>query len=105
MLASVSIVNLHERAKLSSQLFILYFLLYKKNRDRHVTRVYTRSQQKYVFKTDTKFGKKYEHSPYYIGTGLWNKLSKDIGIQDLPNVYVFKSKVAKLYKCYNEKYV
>ena len=61
------------------------------------------NQQKYVFKVDAKIGKKYERSPYYIGTRLWNKLSKDI--QNSENVYVFKNKVARLYKCYNEKYV
>ena len=56
-----------------------------------------------VFKVDAKIGKKYERSPYFIGTRLWNKLSKDI--QNSENVYVFKNKVARLYKCYNEKYV
>ena len=73
----VTIFNLHEQAKLSSleqrrirQLLGLQFLLYKKDTDRHVTRANTRSQQKYVFKVDTKIGKKYERSPYYIGTLL-----------------------------------
>ena len=106
----VSIANLHEGDKLSSleqrsirQLLGLQYLLYKKNIDRHVTRVYTRSQQKYVFKTDTKIGKKYERSPFYIGTRLWNRLSKEI--QESPNIYVFKHKVARLYKCYNDKYI
>ena len=54
-----------------------------------------------VFKVDAKIGKKYERSPYFIGTRLWNKLSKDI--QNSENVYVFKNKVERLYKCYNEK--
>ena len=56
----------------------LQYLLYKKDTDRHVTRVNTRGQQKYVFKTETKVCKKYERSPYYLGTCLWIKLSKDI---------------------------
>ena len=106
----VSIANLHERAKLASleqrrmrNLLGLQYLLYKKNIDRHVTRVNTRSQQKYVFKIDTKIGKKYERSPFFIGTRLWNKLSKDI--QESLNIYVFKHKVARLYKCYNDKYI
>ena len=60
-------------------------LLYKKDTDRHVTRANTHSQQIYVFNVDTKIGKKYERSPYYIGTLLWNKLSKNI--QGSENVY------------------
>ena len=52
------------------------------------TRANTRSQQKYVFKVDAKIGNKYERSPYYVGTRLWNKLSKDI--QFAENVFVFK---------------
>ena len=107
----VTIVDLHERAKLSSleqrrirKLLGLQLLLYKKDTDRNVTRVNTRSQQIYVFKVDTKIGKKKkERSPYYVGTCLWNKLSKDI--QNAENVYVFKNRVARLYKCYNEKMV
>ena len=80
----VTITDLHTRAKLSSleqrrirQLLGLQFLLFKKDTDRHVIRPNTRSQQKYVFKVDAKIGKKYERSPYYVGTCLWNKLSKD----------------------------
>ena len=106
----VTIVASHERAKLSSleqrrirQLLGLQFLLYMKDTGRLVTRANTRSQQKYVFKVDTKIGKKYERSPYYIGTRLWNKLNKDIQKSD--NIYVFRNKVARLYKCYNETYV
>ena len=38
-----------------------------------------------------------------LGTRLWNKL--DTSIQLSENRYVFKNKVARLYKFYNEKYV
>ena len=106
----VNIVDLHTRAKLSSleqrrirQLLRLQFLLYKKDTDSLVTRANTRSQQKYVFKVDAKIGKKYKRSPYYIGTRLWDKLSKDC--QESDNIFVFKNKISRLYKCYNEKYV
>ena len=81
----VTIVELHARSKLSSleqriirQLLGLQYLLYKKDTDCMITRVNTRSQQKYVFKVNTKIGKKYERSPYYIGTCLWNKMSKTV---------------------------
>ena len=110
LLDRVSIVDLHSCAKLASleqrrirQLLGLQFLLYKKDTDRHVARVNTRSQQKYVFKVDTKIGKKYERSPYYLGTRLWDKLERNIQYSE--NVHVFKKKIARLYKCYNEKYL
>ena len=106
----VTIVDLQERSKLSSleqrrirQLLGLQYLLYKKDTDRMITRVNTRSQQKYVFIVDTKIGKKYERSPYYIGTCLWNKMSKTV--QDSENLFVFKKKIAHLYKVYNDKSV
>ena len=66
-------------------------------------RVNTRSQQKYVFKVDTKIGKKYERSPYYNGTCLWNKMSKTV--QDSENLFVFKKKKRHHYKVYNDKFV
>ena len=79
----------------------LQFLLYKKYTDRRVTRANTLSQQKYVVKVDAKIGKKYERSPYYIGSRLWKKLGEDTQQSDNN---VFRNKVARLYKCYNEKY-
>ena len=33
-----------------------------------------RSNEKYISKTDRKIGTKYQRSPYYIGTLLWNEL-------------------------------
>ena len=73
----VTIDDLHARAKLSSleqrrirQLLGLQYLLYKKDTDRHVIRANIRSQQKYVFKVDTKIGKNMKDhriilEPYY----------------------------------------
>ena len=34
-----------------------------------------RSGEKYIFKVDRKIGTKYQHSPYYKGTLLWNELN------------------------------
>ena len=106
----VNIEELHTPAKLSSleqrrirQLLGLQYLLYKKDTDRHVTQANTRSQQKYVFKVDSKIGKKYERSPFYLGTRLWEKLLKNI--QESENVYVFRNKINRHYKHYNVKYV
>ena len=106
----VNIEDLHTRAKLSSldqrrirQLLGLQYLLYKKNTDRHVIQANTRSQQKFVFKVDPKIGKKYERSPFYLGTRLWDKLQKNI--QESENVYLLGNKINRLYKYYNVKYV
>ena len=49
----------------------------------------TRSVDKVVFKVPTKILPMYEHSPDYIGTGLWNDLSKDT--QRYESVNVFKN--------------
>ena len=34
-----------------------------------------RSAEKYIFKVDRKIGTKYQHSPFYVGTLLWNELN------------------------------
>ena len=73
----VSIPVLHNSIKLLSleqrrqkQLLKIMYVQSQKNRARALTNVNTRSQTKYVFQTDVKIGKKYEKSPYYIGTRL-----------------------------------
>ena len=56
----------------------LMYKLYQEGVLRKVTNRATRQQEIYVYKTDTKIGKKYEESPYFIGTQLWDKLHKEI---------------------------
>ena len=56
----------------------------------------TRQQEKYVFKTDTKIGKKCEKSPYYLGTKLWETQFAD-------NVHEFK-KIHNIMSTILEKY-
>ena len=70
----------------------------KKGRSRSITNVNTRSQTKYVFKTDVKIGKNYQKSPYFRGTRLWDGLNKET--QDIPCKYMFKRKIESLYKSY-----
>ena len=53
-----------------------------------VTNVNTRSQTKYVFKTETKIGQKYEKSSYYLGTILWNGLDRET--QESDSIFSFK---------------
>ena len=64
-----------------------------------VTNVNTRSQTKYVFKTETKIGRKYEKSSYYLGTILWNGLDRET--KDSDSIFSFKRNIDKMYKKYN----
>ena len=95
--------ELHKEAKLLSleqrrekQLLILMYKLTQKGMCRKVTNRPTRQQEKCVFKTDTKIGKKYEKSPYYIGTKLWDKLPNETQFVD--TVFEFKDRILPLYK-------
>ena len=71
---------------------------------------FAKYKHKCVFKTDIKIGKKKnkkqkkkKRSPYHLGTLLWNRLDKTV--QESPDIYASKTSVARLYKCYNERYV
>ena len=100
----ISRIDLHKEAKILSlvqrrekQLLILMYKLSQKGILRKITERPTRQQEKYVFKTDTKIGKKYEKSPYYQGT-LWDKLPKET--QFAENIFEFKKRILPLYKQY-----
>ena len=80
------------------QLLILMYKLSQKGILRKITERPTRQQEKYVFKTDTKIGKKYEKSPYNQGTLLWDKLPKET--QFAENIFEFKKRILPLYKQY-----
>ena len=59
---------------------------------------YLRSNEKYIFKTDSKIGTKYQHSAHYLGTLLWNDLPKEV--QFAETVYEFKKLVKRRYRKY-----
>ena len=61
----------------------------------------TRNANKFVFKTETKIGSKYENSPFYKGTKLWNGLNQEIQYSD--NKWIFKSHINKVYKKYKNE--
>ena len=93
----ISRIELHRQAKLLSlcqrrekQLLILMYKLSKKGILRKITNRATRQQEKYVFRTETKIGKKYEESPFYQGTKLWDKLTKETQFSE--NVHDLKKK-------------
>ena len=101
----VSRIELHTEAKILSlgqrrekQLLTLMYKLSQKGILRKITDRPTRQQEKYVFKTDTKIGKKYEKSPYYQGSLLWDKLPKET--QFAENIFEFKKRIRPLYKEY-----
>ena len=61
----------------------------------------THSTDKFVFKTETKIGTKYEKSAFYQGTKPWNNLSREI--QDSEDKWIFKSQICKLYKVFTNE--
>ena len=106
MLDKVSIPKIHDSISLLSleqrqqkQLMNIMHGQALKGNERVVTNVNTRRQVKYVCKTETKMGRKYQHSPFFLGTQLWDSLDKET--RDLPCRYAFKRKISMLYKKYN----
>ena len=101
----ISRIDLDKEAKILSLrqrreklLLTLMYKLSQKGILRKITDRATRQQEKYDFKTDTKIGKKYERSPYYQGTLLWDKLPKET--QFAENIFEFKKRLLPLYKEY-----
>ena len=80
----------------------LLMIMYKKSKDLDLHKKFarnTRVSDRIVFKTDQFEGTLYKRSPYFIGSKMWDSLSKaDI---DLPDIFSFKKRV----KCNNRKYV
>ena len=101
----ISIGKLHKKARLLSlsqrwekQLLSLMYHCSKHENVRKIGERVIRYNQKFVFKTETRIGSKYENSPFYKGTVLWNKLAKDT--QFLGNIFMFKIEIGKLYRVY-----
>ena len=103
----ISIEELHIKCKIISlrqrmekQLLWLMYVLSKDEKYCRIATRETRSADKIVFKVPTKILPVYDKSPYYIGTKLWNKLSKEI--QKKENVHVFKREVERRYRNYKK---
>ena len=102
MLGKISIPKIHDSVGLLSleqqrqkQLLCIMLIHAKKGKSCSLTNVNTRSQTKYVFKTETKMGKKYQKSPFYLGTILWDSLDKTT--QDIPcKLYILYKKYCPL---------
>ena len=103
----ISIEKLHNRYKVLSleqrmrkQLLWLMYLVSKEDNVLNVPVRLTRNAEKVVFKVPTRITPKYEKSPFYLGTTLWNELSRDIQMAN--SVWEFKSAVSKKYKKYED---
>ena len=105
----ISIEKLHNRYKVLSleqrmrkQLLWLMYLVSKEDNVLNVPVRLTRNAEKVVFKVPRRITPKYEKSPFYLGTTLWNLLSWARDIQMANSVWEFKSAVGKKYKKYED---
>ena len=101
----IKISDLHERSNLLSleqrmrkQLLWLMYIMSLDHHNRKIGPRNLRSNNNYVFKIDNKIGTKYQRSPYYQGTLLWNELSRDLQFAD--NIYDFKKRVKRRHTKY-----
>ena len=103
----ISIKEIHKKAEMLSLekrmrkqlLWLMYIDSLNVNNKRQNNRV-LRNNDKYIFKVDRKIGTKYQHSPYYKGTLLWNELPADI--QTSNDVIRFKQMIGLRYRAYEK---
>ena len=63
----------------------------------------TRQQAKFEFELDHKIGTKYSNSPFYKGSKLWDKLTKEI--QFLESEVLFKQSIKTSYKVFDNNFI
>ena len=103
----VRINDLHARCKIISleqrRRNQLLLLMYKKSQDVNLHRVFprnTRRSTQTLFRTANYEGALYKRSPYCVGAKLWDMLSiLDI---ELPDIYLFKSRLKRLNNVYKD---
>ena len=94
----VSIPELHKRCKIlglkqrmqKQLLWLMYIMSFDDTHLRAAPRE-TRGAQKVVFKVPAKMLPIHEHSPYYLGTKLWNELERETQKKD--NIFSFKKEI------------
>ena len=101
----VSISKLHARCKIISleqrmrkQLLWLMFILSKDQRFLKVSNRVTRNVDRILFKVPSRITLVYERSPFYIGTKLWNELTRTI--QEAQDVHAFKKEINRRNRTY-----
>ena len=99
----VRIEHLHEKCEIVSleqrRRHQLLMLMYKKSTDFPMHKVLprnTRESNRIVFKTDNYEGSLYKHSPYFVGSKLWDKLPRDV--IEVSNIFVFRNVIRKMNK-------
>ena len=103
----VSIKDIHKRCKIISieqrmrkQLLWLMYIDSRNPENRKICERNLRSAEKYIFKVDNKIGTKYQHSPFYIGTLLWNDLNAVT--QFSRDIIQFKQLIGERYPVYEK---
>ena len=103
----VSIKELHKRCKIISieqrmrkQLLWLMYIDSRNVENRKICPRDLRSGEKYIFKVDRKIGTKYQRSPFYMGTLLWNELNATT--QFARDIFQFKQLTGKKYPVYEK---
>ena len=103
----VSIKDLHRRCtiisleqRMQKQLLWLMYIDSKNIENRIICERDLRSADKYSFKVNRKIGTKYQHSPFYIGTLLWNDLN--VTTQFARDIIQFKQLIGKRYVIYEK---
>ena len=103
----ISIEQIHTESKMISieqrlqkQLLWLMYLLSKHEKYIKVPARNTRIANKVNFIVPAKITRIYEHSPYYIGTKLWDNLPETT--QKADNIYMFKRLIDRQYTGYKK---
>ena len=106
LLDRLSLVDLHREACLVSleqrRKSQLLGLMYVYKNGHNVERIFARNtcqRDRYHFITDTYQSGKYQNSPYFKGTVLWDSLPADIIL--LPTLIEFKTKIKRLFSPFN----
>ena len=103
----VSIKELHKKSKMLSLeqrmrkqlLWLMYIDSLDVNNRKPNNRV-LRNNDKYIFKVDSKIGTKYQNSPYFKGTLLWNELPAST--QSINDIVRFKQLISVRYRTYEK---
>ena len=86
--------------RMHKQLLWLMYLLSRHEKYIKVSARITMIANKVNFRVPAKITRIYEHSPYYIGTKLWNNLPETT--QKSNNIYMFKKLIDRQYTGYKK---
>ena len=90
------IISLEQRRRIQ-----LLLSMYKKSKDRGLHKVFARNMRgsnTIVFKMDQYEGTLYKHSPYFLGSKMWDELPVDI--IELADDFLFKKRLKGMNRTY-----